>query len=518
MINWNLLGGKPKRLIQDSRQVKKGDCFIATIGSKFDSRHFILQAVEQGASCILWEKQHESETLDLNIPHDIPTLGLTQLKEQLADIANEFYDFPSRRLWVVGVTGTNGKTSCTQWISQAMSSFGKNTAVIGTIGNGLPNKPLMKTLNTTPIGLELQSILHQFVSNKNESIEAVAMEVSSHGLHQNRVSGVKFDVAVFTNFTRDHLDYHHTMQEYLESKLKLFEWQSLKHIVVNIDDPFGKDFINSFNKTHLTTCSKDSVITYSLENSNANLYFSNIKTLSNLTTQAVLNFNRQSVDFQTKIVGKFNLYNLLAVCGTLICSGISLKYAVRLLEDLLPVCGRMEIIEPDSLPPKTKVIEEIKTNYPLVLVDYAHTPDALENALNTLNDLVAQGKSEIQRKITCVFGCGGNRDQGKRPLMGKIAGQLADKIIITNDNPRLEDPQFIINQIIDGIESTDFEKFKIIPDRLEAIRQAINESSLYDIVLIAGKGHENYQDIQGIKLPFSDQAVVAETLDLYLKN
>jgi UDP-N-acetylmuramoyl-L-alanyl-D-glutamate--2,6-diaminopimelate ligase len=399
------------------------------------------------------------------------------LSLQVSNIAGQFYNNPSAKLWMVGVTGTNGKTSISQWLSQCFNYLQRKTAVIGTLGNGLPNQ-LSETSNTTPDAVLLQSILASYVS---EEVEIVAMEVSSHGLHQGRVRGVKFDVAVLSNVSRDHLDYHQTFEAYATTKRSLFEHKGLKCAVLNSDDPFGQALEKDLKAAGKT------VLTYGIEQGDVravDVQFANTHFTFNAVTPS------GSAPVKVNLVGKFNVYNVLAVLATLLSSKVSLTDAVEAISHIESAKGRMQMLGGDGVP--------------LVVIDYAHTPDALEKVLETL-------KAQARSKLICVFGCGGNRDTGKRPLMGKVAGKLANAVIVTSDNPRDEEPDAIIEEITKGMRGN----FMVEQDRAKAILVGILSAKSNDIVLIAGKGHEEYQEIKGEKHHFSDIEQANAALKIY---
>jgi len=381
-------------------------------------------------------------------------------------------------LCMIGVTGTNGKTSVTQWIAHALNRRGRKCALVGTLGNGFPGT-LTPGPNTTPGAAVLQQLLPEFVQ---QGAQACAMEVSSIGLHQGRVAGIVFDVAVFTNFTRDHLDYHGNMAEYAAMKHKLFDMPGLRFAVINLDDPFGSALAARLNGRVRT-------IGYTLADGQGT---DSIVRAENLTQSgAGIAFDVAGVRFTAPVIGRFNAANLLAVIGTLVAGGDSLADIAAALQDIAPPAGRMQSLGGID-------------NDPLVVVDYAHTPDALEKVLETLRETAtARGG-----RLVCVFGCGGDRDAGKRPLMGAIAEQRADTVVLTSDNPRSEAPQAIIAAIRSGMQQTP----TIEADRAQAIAQAIAHAEARDVILLAGKGHEPYQESAGVRLPFSDIAAAKSAL------
>lgn len=371
--------------------------------------------------------------------------------------------------FMVGVTGTNGKTSVTQWIAQALCARGRKCAIVGTLGNGFPGA-LVPGPNTTPGAHVLSEFLPESV---RQGAQACAMEVSSIGLHQNRVAGIRFDVAVFTNLTRDHLEYHKTMEAYAAEKARLFDWPGLGCAALNLDDPFGRELAAKL-KGRVRT------IGYTLEDrSGADTV---LRATGFAETDGGLGFTLDGIRCTAPVVGRFNASNLLAVIGALLAGDESLVDAAAALQHIAPPAGRMQPLG--------------GAGEPLVVVDYAHSPDALEKVLMTLR-ATATGRGG---RLVCVFGCGGDRDPGKRPQMGAIAERLADRVVVTSDNPRGEEPQAIIGAILAGMESAP----TVEPDRAAAIAQVVAEADARDVILLAGKGHEPYQEIAGVRLPFSD--------------
>ncbi|MFM1955766.1 MAG: UDP-N-acetylmuramoyl-L-alanyl-D-glutamate:meso-diaminopimelate ligase [Pseudomonadota bacterium] len=463
------------KLTADSRQVSGGSVFVAYPGEAKDGRDYIKQAVKQGASAVLWEQENFAWDASLKVANQ----GIRNLKQKIGDIASEFYGSPSQKLWMIGVTGTNGKTTCSHWLAQAFNQLNQKVAVVGTLGNGVldAGAPLSTTLNTTPDPILLHAMLADYVQ---QQAKVVAMEVSSHGLDQGRVNGVQFDVAVFTNLTRDHLDYHGDMAAYAAAKKKLFDWNDLKHVVLNIDDAFGSQLAEEFKAKN------KAVMTYGFSG-NADVYAEQLRmTEQGITMQVNTPFGLAHLT--AEVLGEFNAYNLLAVLTTLLVSDVGLQDAVNAVSKVKPVAGRMQQYGGGKMP--------------LVVIDYAHTPDALAQVLKSL-------RPQTKGKLTCVFGCGGDRDQGKRPLMAKVSSDLADHVVITSDNPRNESPALIIEAVVSGAGSN----AKVIEDRAQAIVLSIKQAHAGDVVLVAGKGHENYQEIAGVKYPFSDVDVVKSALE-----
>ena len=454
----------------DSRKVQAGALFLAYPGVHSDGRNYIAQAIQAGAAAVAWD----SRDFAWNPAWQVANVGVAGLKDQVSEIAAEYYGQPSQKLRMVGVTGTNGKTSVSQWIAQALSVVGQKTAVIGTIGNGFVGAQ-SEANNTTPDAILLQGMLADFAT---QGAKAVAMEVSSHGLHQGRVNSVKFDVAVLTNLSRDHLDYHETMEEYAAAKELLFTWPGLGISVINADDAFGQRIVKKLK------AQGKSLLTYGVNQ--GDVHAVNMQLHEHGLTMQVTTPQGDAV-VHAPVLGRFNAYNVLAVLTTLLALEVNLADAVAVIAKIKPVPGRMQQFGGDGKP--------------LVVVDYAHTPDALEKVLATLRE-------QVQGKLICVFGCGGDRDAGKRPLMGAVAATLADSVIVTSDNPRSEDPLQIIQQVVAGVDKA----CMVEPDRAVAIKQAVQSARSGDIVLVAGKGHEDYQEIAGVKTPFSDAAVALAAL------
>ncbi len=469
-----------QRLTSDSRAVRAGDTFVAYPGETRDGRDFIARAVAAGAASVLWD----ATGFNWKSSWRAKQLAVPQLRQKIGLIASHVYGRPSSRLWMAGVTGTNGKTSCGQWIAQAFNTLDRRCAVAGTLGNGFPGA-LESGINTTPDAAWLHGQLRDW---NRDGARAVAMEVSSHGLEQGRVAGVEFDVALFTNLTRDHLDYHGTMANYRRAKARLFEWDTLKWRVLNLDDRFGAALARQSGA--------GSALGYGFNPPVAGANRVPCVQGRNLR----LGLNGVSFDVATpwgaahvrgKVLGRFNASNLLATLAVLLASNTDLRDAVRVLGELDAVPGRAECYGGGSAP--------------LVVVDYAHTPDALEKILLTLRE-INTGKNRAQ--LTCVFGCGGDRDRGKRAMMGRIATRRADRVIVTSDNPRSEAPMAIIQDILDGASR----RCVVIEDRGQAVREAIRTAARGDIVVVAGKGHEPYQEIRGVRHPYSDAQVVRAAL------
>jgi len=463
------LGVAVPRVTSDSRAITPGDAFAAYPGDTRDGRDFIPEAISRGAGSVLWERDRFQWDPAVNTPN----AGIDDLKHELGWIADEVSGHPSRDLWMVGVTGTNGKTSCSHWIAQGLTFAGRRAAVAGTLGNGFPGS-LSAAQNTTPDAAALHEMLRAW---RDEGATAVAMEVSSHGLAQGRVNGVEFDVALFTNLTRDHLDYHGTMDAYGEAKARLFEWPTLATAVINADDAFGRALIAR------SMVDGRRVLTYGATNADVR---ADEVALTDEGVRGILDTPWGREPFASQVVGAFNVSNLLGVAAVLLASDVPLPAVVAALARIEPVPGRMQ--------------RAGGVGRPLVVVDYAHTPDALEKVLSALRPVAAARGGRLE----AVFGCGGDRDPGKRREMGAIAARLADRILVTSDNPRSEEPEAIIRQIVAGIPSA--KGAETLSDRAEAIRLAIGRARAEDVVLLAGKGHEPYQEIAGVRYPFSDLA------------
>ena len=462
-----------ERLTSDSRRAAPGVAFFAWPGAAADGRRHIAQAIERRCAAVLWE----SEGYAWDGRWRTPNAGLKDLKAQAGFLAHEFNGRPSETMWVCGVTGTNGKTSCTQWLAHLLSFKNIKTAVIGTLGSGF--RPHLTSIeNTTPDTLELHRFLAEF---KTAGAKAVAMEVSSHGLDQGRVNGVAFACALFTNLTHDHLDYHGTLTAYAEAKARLFDAPGLAAAVLNFDDPFGVQLAKRLAARGVRT------IGYGLSKSSfstADFLCAKIEKNGRIRIES----SWGGAEVSIPQLGLFNVANALGVLGCLVAKGLAFEEAAALLEALPQVAGRMQQIG----------------DRPLVVVDYAHTPDALDKVLSALKP-VAQARGG---HLVAVFGAGGGRDKAKRPVMGSVAAARADRVVLTSDNPRAEDPLAIIEQIRRGISGA----CEIEADRAKAIEAAIATAAPADVVLLAGKGHEQTQEIGTERRPFSDAAVAGAAL------
>jgi UDP-N-acetylmuramoyl-L-alanyl-D-glutamate--2,6-diaminopimelate ligase len=476
-----------RSLTTDSRRVSAGDAFIAWPGYGVDGRQFVPQALAAGARACLVEADGVEAFAFANAD-DARVAALPQLKSRTGELASGFMGEPSQQLDVVAVTGTNGKTSTTWWVAQALSAFGRRCGVIGTLGVGEPPSAahaaaITFTGMTTPDPVTVQAGFKRFV---DAGLSACAIEATSIGIEEHRLSGAKVDVALFTNFTLDHLDYHGTMQAYWQAKARLFAWPGLRAAVINIDDVQGAALVP-------TLAPSLDVWTYSTTRENARLRAVDVR-YDDGGLRFTLVEAGAKVDVRTRLIGDYNVANLLAAIGGLRALGVSLADAARVCPGLTPVPGRMDRV-PSALAA------------PQVVVDYAHTPDALEKALLALQPFAAQRGGALW----CVFGCGGNRDQGKRPLMGALAQRLAQRVVVTSDNPRSEAPGFILLQIVAGLSGSQ-ERVKVIEDRRAAIAHAVRHADARDVILVAGKGHEDYQEINGVKHHFSDLEEAAAAL------
>jgi len=478
----NAQGVSPVRLENDSRRVQPGDVFVAYPGHAADGRGFIPAALEKGATGVFWESRGFAWNPAWGA---VPNVGVEDLQTFAGHVAHLVYGRPSEQLALVGITGTNGKTTCSQWVAQALGEAGRSCAVIGTLGNGFPGA-LAESANTTPDALALHRLLADY---RAAGATACAMEVSSIGLEQGRCHGARFSVGVFTNLTRDHLDYHGTMAAYGAAKERLFAWPELNEAVINLDDPFGRELLAQTTATLR--------IGYTLEDRQmpeADWVLA-AKALRHGATGLAFTLSapQGQVSVETGLVGRYNVSNLLAVAGALLALGLPLEVVGQRLSALTPPAGRMQRFGGEG--------------EPLVVVDYAHSPDALENALSALREVaVSRGG-----RLVCVFGCGGDRDKGKRPLMGAVASRLADGVVLTSDNPRSEDPLAILADIRAGAPAAAVEA-----ERELAVANTVLEADAADVVLVAGKGHEPYQEVMGaaglVRRPYSDIEAVARAL------
>ena len=451
----------------NSNTTKKGDIFVCLIGEHTDGHEYAKKAIDSGAVALLVERKVEGV--------DVPQVQVESTKHQIADISDRFYSSPSKGINLIGVTGTNGKTTVTHLIQKILEEDGRKCALIGTLGYKLSSTSEYRNAkHTTPQAPELQATLRMI--KDIEKIDNIVMEVSSHALEQNRVGGCRFNGAIFTNLTQDHLDYHITMENYFKAKALLFQrLEEGNFAIINIDDEYGERFLKEVPQGV-------DVYTYGVKK-NADISARDISFSPNgaeftlVTKQGEYNVNLH-------MNGMFSVYNVLAAISASAAMGIDIDLALKSLQNVHGVAGRFEVVN----------------KKPLVIVDYAHTPDGLENVLKTAREI-----TPANGKLICVFGCGGDRDATKRPKMGAIAQKLADRIIITSDNPRSENPQQIITDIIAGLQSVDPEKVTVEPDRGEAISMLKTIAQNNDVVVIAGKGHEDYQILRDRTIHFDDR-------------
>lgn len=475
----------PVRLCADSRQISAGDIFFAYPGDIGDGRKYIAAAIAAGAQAVVFDDRQFQWDSRWQVPH----FGLTNLKMSAGYIASEHYKHADAQMYTVAVTGTNGKTSCALWLARALSRPGAPSGVIGTLGVGILHASRAKseiefdvTGFTTPDAVLLQDKLQQL---RIAGAQALAIEASSIGLSQGRMHGMHIDAAVFTNLTRDHLDFHGDMEAYEEAKTSLFFWPGLKLAVINLDDAMGPRLLQKLLQAQAEQPEQTpQIISYSVQGASVEgvpaILASEVRS-RNAGTEFHLASPFGAATIKTHLVGLFNVSNVLAVLAVLLGKGVPLRAAQDAIEALAPAPGRMQQMG--------------GVDAPMVVIDYAHTPDALEKTLEALRAVAY----ERQGELWCVFGCGGDRDPGKRPQMGRLA-EVAEHIIVTSDNPRSEDPHSIIEQILAGMSKP----AQAIDDRAAAILSAVKHARRQDVILIAGKGHENYQEIAGKKLPFSD--------------
>ncbi|HKK55055.1 UDP-N-acetylmuramoyl-L-alanyl-D-glutamate--2,6-diaminopimelate ligase [Marinobacter sp.] len=463
-------------LATDSRKVSAGDAFLALAGSRTPADQYVGEAIAAGAAAILLETGQAGECYERAGALLVP---VENLKARLGMIADRFYEHPSQRLRLIGVTGTNGKTSVSHYIASLFQETGTPCGVIGTLGYGMPDA-MQEASHTTPDVVQVNRVLSDIIAQGGR---AAAMEVSSHALDQGRVDGLNMTGAVFTNLTRDHLDYHGSMAAYGAAKARLFEREELHFAVINFDDPFGRQLYEQLD-------GKCDRVRFSLHEAQTELWLTGISQ-TNDGFSASVDGLWGAFDISASIMGSFNVSNLLASMAAVLSLGVPVERVQLAVKRLVPPPGRLE--------PFTG------GNGVRVIVDYAHTADALENALAAL-------RPHVSGRLICVFGCGGDRDTGKRPAMAAEAERGADLVFVTDDNPRSEDPAAITDQILAGFAAP--EKVTVIHDRAEAIRQAIAAAEPGDIVLIAGKGHESWQETAGQRLPFSDAGQVLHLLSL----
>lgn len=478
------LENAPERVLRemalDSRVAAAGDLFVAVSGHEKDGRCYIPQAIAQGVAAVIAEAEGEAPNATVREQHGVPIIYLSQLNKHLSALAGRFYQQPGAALRLVGVTGTNGKTTTTQLLAQWAQLLGECSAVMGTVGNGLLGQ-VHTSENTTGSAVDIQHLLRSLVT---QGATFAAMEVSSHGLVQDRVAALPFAASAFTNLSRDHLDYHGDMEQYEHAKWQLFSTHHSGEKVINADDDVGQRWLAKIPDAVAVTLEQR------LPENWSGRWLA--------ATEVRYQDSGASIDFDSSwgkgalkshLLGSFNVSNLLIAAATMLSLGYSLADLCRTSAQLQPVCGRMEVFTAPGMP--------------TVVVDYAHTPDALEKALEA-------ARLHCQGQLWCVFGCGGDRDKGKRPLMGGVAEQYADQVIVTDDNPRSEDPRAIVNDILSGM--LDAGKALAVPGRAEAVTSAIMQAQPDDVIVIAGKGHEDYQLVGGRRLDYSDRVTVARLL------
>lgn len=469
-----------REMTLDSRVAAAGDLFVAVVGHSADGRRYIPQAIAQGVAAVVAEAEGEAADGAVREIHGVPVVYLSNLNQRLSALAGRFYQQPAEKLRLVGVTGTNGKTTTTQLLAQWSQLLGDTSAVMGTVGNGLLGH-VNPTANTTGSAVDVQHVLHQLVE---QGATFAAMEVSSHGLVQHRVAALPFAAAVFTNLSRDHLDYHGDMESYAAAKWSLFSEHKVGQAIINADDEVGQRWLAQLPDAVAVTLHNNLVpgcrgrwlkaTAVDYHDEGASIAFDSM-------------WGRGRIE--SRLIGEFNVSNLLMALATLLSLGYPLDRLTETGAQLQPVCGRMEVFKAPGKP--------------TVIVDYAHTPDALEKAL-------AAARPHCKGQLWCVFGCGGDRDKGKRPLMGAIAEQLADRVVVTDDNPRSEEPQAIVKDILAGL--VDAGRVLAVHGRAEAVTSAIMQAKADDMVLIAGKGHEDYQLVGNQRLDYSDRVTAARLL------
>ena len=464
-----------KGIEMNSKNVKEGYMFIAIKGFSTDGHKYVESAIKNGAICVMIEEGCDFKSL--NIPEEITIVMVKNTREALAICSSNYYGNPSSQLKLIGVTGTKGKTTTTFMIKEILEKAGKKVGLIGTIATYINGKKIKDSDRTTPESLELQSLFRQMV---DEGVEVAVMEVSSQSLKLHRVDGCQFDIVLFTNFSEDHISEkeHPDMQDYFNSKLKLFEM--CKEGIVNSDDLHSAKIPKLFPESN--------IVTYGIDN------YANVLAKDITITNAYVDFRAKITDknerIKTGIPGRFSVYNSLAAICVAKKFGIDSETVKQALEEVR-VPGRSELVDN-----KLELA---------IMIDYAHSPESLENILKAT-------KSYTRGKVISVFGCGGDRDSGKRPIMGEISGKIADYTIITSDNPRTEDPEIIVEQIEQGIKKTKG-KYEVIVDRVEAIEKAIKIANKRDIIILAGKGHEPYQEINGKKYPFDERIIVKDIIN-----
>lgn len=474
-LDYELIQGNLDKIVKgvedDSRKVLKDYIFIAVEGFTVDGHDYINNAISNGASVLVVTK-------DLDLPSNITIIKVKDDKEALAQISSSFYKDPSTRLNLIGITGTNGKTSITYILKSILETDRSRVGLIGTMGS-IINEEKIDNNNTTPESLEIQKQIAKMLEGNTDYC---LMEVSSHSLDMKRVDSLDFDIGLFTNLTEDHLDYHKNMEEYFNSKKKLF-YKTSKLNIINLDDPYGKKLIDELKEN------KTSLLTYGLSN-NADIYASEVR-CHNKGVDYKLNILDQSIDIQMNLLGEFNVYNAIGAATVAFYYGYSLEEIKYGLENIRGIKGRFELV-PTS--------EDFS-----VIIDFAHTPDGLEKLLKAV-------KNFSKSRIIVIFGAGGNRDKIKRPIMGEVVGLNADIPIVTSDNPRYEDPESIVRDVVEGVKKVN-ENYIAITDRKEAIKHALQIARKGDTIILAGKGHETYIQINGETIPFDEEKIVVELLE-----
>lgn len=468
----------------DSRLLRPGELFFALSGTRRHGREYVEDACRAGAAAVLLEDEQPGERL----AGVVPVISIPDLRFKAGHIIARYFGDPSRAMNVIGVTGTNGKSTVTHLIAESLACIDglAPCGIVGTLGWGFPGR-LQDIAATTPDPVTIQTCL---ASLRDERARCVSMEVSSHALDQGRVDGVRFAVVVLTNLTRDHLDYHGDMESYAAAKRRLFEMTDVAASVINMDDQYGMELLARQPIGR-------KVFGYTLRADDIRMVRGSLLRGSGLKMDRTgisldVSFDDQRATLQSRLLGGFNASNLLAALASLLALAVPLQQAILALRGIRGVRGRMEPVDP-------------RPDQPLVVVDYAHTPDGLRQVLLSAREFCTG-------RLWCVFGCGGNRDSGKRPLMGAIAAELADAIVITSDNPRDEDPLEIIGAVVDGMPTPAQQQAYVEPDRAAAIALAINAAGVNDVVVVAGKGHESYQEVRGKRLPMSDHALVRAAL------
>lgn len=467
-------------LTLDSREVGAGTLFVALPGMRTHGIGFARQAIAAGAGAIAWEPA--DGVLAPVMAGEVPMIAIDGLSRRLGEVADRFFGAPSAAMQVIGVTGTNGKTTTAHVLAEAFQTLGRDAGYMGTLGHGRLNHLQPASLTTA----DAISVHRHLAQLRDDGASVLGMEVSSHALDQHRVGGVRFDIAIHTNLTRDHLDYHGSLAAYAQAKARLFKWPGLRCAIVNVDDELGRELAASHAAAELIVYSRRGESQFK----NARALFARSVNAGPQGLQIEVDGSWGAARFNTGFVGEFNAENLLAALAALLASGITLNQAVRALERTSAPPGRMQTLQAD--------------NAPLVIIDYAHTPDALSKALSA-------ARQHCSGQLVCVFGCGGDRDAGKRAPMGEAATGLADAVIVTDDNPRTEDGDAIVADILVGTAGA--AKVRVVRDRAAAINAAIANASAGDVVLIAGKGHEDYQILGTTRISFSDQAVAQAALE-----